>query len=104
MGSGAGVFLKVVNKMTVDKVIPCVCTYPGDQEEGMESDYGMPQLVVINGLASHLQFYSAYCPRCGRGSKQSDFKSAYLALKHWNTLQRFLWEMEEKGPGYLFAE
>jgi len=90
--------------MTVDKVIPCVCTYPGDQEGRMESDFGMPQLVVRNGFSPHLQYYSAYCPRCGRGSKQSDFKSAYLALKYWNKFQSHLWEMEEKGPGWLFVE
>lgn len=32
------------------------------------------------------QYYEAFCPKCGRGG-MFQFKSSYLALKHWNEMQ-----------------
>ena len=87
--------------MTVDKIIRCVCTYPATEEENWSNVDGMPQLVVSNGLNPHKQFWSAFCPSCGRGSKSASHKSAYLALKDWNRLQNSLWEMETKGAGWI---
>lgn len=86
--------------MTVDKVVPCVCTYPGKSDDF--DDDGMPQLIVRNGMVPHKQFWSAFCPKCGRGSRQDDYKSPYHALKHWNDFQSDLWKIEKEGPGWLF--
>lgn len=86
--------------MTVDKIIPCICAREAILQDKW-SDEGMPQLIVRNGRSLHKQFWSVFCPKCGRGSKQDDHKSAYLALKHWNRFQSFLWDMEEKGDLFL---
>ena len=70
---------------TVKTIIPCICSAPVDNIDNAFD--GMPQLVVSNGIDEHTQFWSAFCPKCGRGSKLDSHKSAYLALKHWNKIQ-----------------
>lgn len=87
--------------MTVDKIIPCICAREAILQDEW-SDEGMPQLIVRNGITPHKQFWSAFCPKCGRGSKLDDYKSAYLALRNWNRFQSNLWEMETKGDLFLF--
>ena len=87
--------------MTVDKIIPCICAREAILQDEW-SDEGMPQLIVRNGITPHKQFWSAFCPNCGRGSKQDDHKSTYLALKHWNIFQSSLWKEKTEGPGWLF--
>ena len=70
--------------MTVSKIIPCVCCeHPPSSDDGHE--YGMPILIPSNSLQEHMQFWEAKCPKCGRGGI-FQYKSAYLALKHWNEL------------------
>lgn len=69
---------------TVKTIIPCVCS---DGTDNNSVFAGMPQLTVSCGWEEHRQFWSAFCPNCGRGSKLDDHKSPYYALKHWNELQ-----------------
>lgn len=79
--------------MRVKKIIPCVCIdHKPDVSDSVY--YGMPQLKVSGGLENGIQFYSPYCPNCGRGGC-SEHKSAYLALKHWNEMQENLWHIKE---------
>lgn len=76
--------------MKVDRVLPCVCL--GYKPTCTDSIYaGMPQLKVTpNG-----GWFEVYCPNCGRGGA-FQYKSAYLALKHWNNMQERLWKWENK--------
>ena len=75
--------------MKVDKILPCVCSVPVDFIT--DSSDGMPRLVVNHG-----QYYSCYCPRCGRGSELPTHKSQYLALKYWNRIQEWCYDYEGK--------
>ena len=79
--------------MTVDKIIPCVCT---DHNPTVADSvyYGMPQLKVSGATSYHKQFWTAFCPVCGRGGCV-EYKSAYLALKAWNDMQKSLYEFEK---------
>ena len=84
--------------MTVDKVQPCVCSivdYEKKQHEN--SSYGMPVLSVCNGLYPHKQFWSIWCPKCGRGSKLEQYESAFKAIRSWNAIQARLYLAKEKG-------
>ena len=72
--------------MKVDSIIPCVCC-DHEPNSGDNVYYGMPQLKVCGGKPN--TYYEAYCPVCGRGG-MIQFKSAYLALKNWNAMQRGL--------------
>jgi len=54
----------------------------------------MPVLTPSNGLAPHKQFWNVRCPKCGRGGA-GEYKSAYLALKHWNELMERCRAMEK---------
>jgi hypothetical protein len=55
----------------------------------------MPQLKVCGG-GSFGQYYEAFCPVCGCGGL-FQFKSAYLALKHWNETQKKTKIIEKEG-------
>lgn len=79
--------------MRVKKIIPCVCI-EHKPDIAVSVYYGMPRLKVSCGLDTSMQFYSPYCPNCGRGGC-SEHKSAYLALKHWNEMQESLWHIKE---------
>lgn len=75
--------------MKVKYILSCVCC-DHKPNAGDSVFFGMPQLKVAGGQLDDPfcgdVLYSAYCPNCGiGGSKQ--FKSAYLALKHWNEFQ-----------------
>nr|DAH61598.1 MAG TPA: RNA polymerase III-like protein [Caudoviricetes sp.] len=74
--------------MKVDHIETCVCI---DHEPTVADSvyYGMPQLKVTNG-----QEWSAFCPNCGRGGCL-DFKSQYLALVHWNKMQKGLKNLDD---------
>jgi len=85
----------------IKKITPCICAKKALEEDEW-SDEGMPQLIVRNGFKPYRQFWSAFCPNCGRGSKLDDHGSAKLALKHWNDFQNYLWELETKGD--VFAD
>jgi hypothetical protein len=61
----------------------------------------MPILTPCNGIEPHTQFWEAKCPICGRGGA-FQYKSAYLALKHWNELQTTLYSYEHKN--IIFTE
>ncbi|NBH61991.1 hypothetical protein D1155_10050 [Anaerotruncus sp. 80] len=65
-------------------IIPCVCC---DHERNCGDDvyYGMPQLQVTDKM----KYFTAYCPNCGRGGS-FQYKSAYLAIKDWNKMQKCL--------------
>lgn len=69
------------------KIIPCVCTEL--KNDGSDSVYsGMPILYVTDYYEScDTQFYAAKCPKCGRGGL-IQYKSAYLALRAWNKMQK----------------
>ena len=69
--------------MKIDKILPCVCC--NHEPNSGDSVYydGMPQLKVYEGYPD--SFFSAFCPVCGIGGILK-FKSAYLALMHWNDL------------------
>lgn len=69
--------------MKVDRVLRCICA-DHEPNGGDSVYYGMPQLRV-----SETSLFEAYCPSCGIGG-MFQFKSAYLALKHWNRTQREL--------------
>lgn len=69
--------------MKVDKIIPCICMK--DKEDYGSLFDGMPILYVDKN-----QHYSYVCPKCGKGLKLSQYKSAYLALKNWNEMQQKL--------------
>lgn len=77
--------------MKVDEIIPCVCC---DHEPGIRDSvyYGMPLLKVYGGKP--ITSFSAYCPNCGRGGC-TEYKSAYLALKHWNEMQERLHQTKD---------
>ena len=85
--------------MRVKKIIPCVCIdHRPDASDSVY--YGMPQLKVSGGFDTSMQFYSPYCPNCGRGGCV-EYKSAYLALKSWNKMQESLWSVKE-NPAFIF--
>ena len=85
--------------MRVKKIIPCVCIdHIPDASDSVY--YGMPQLKVSCGLGASMQFYSPYCPNCGRGGC-AEYKSAYLALKSWNEMQESLLAWKE-NPAFIF--
>ena len=78
------------------KIIPCVCIeHEPDYTEDSNFN-GMPQLTVYSSSVSSTLYYSAFCPKCGRGSKYGDFKSVKSALKHWNEIQTNLVKYEER--------
>lgn len=77
--------------MKVDKIIPCVCC-DHEPNSGDSVYYGMPQLTVCRGKSD--TFFGIFCPVCGRGGN-FQFKSAYLALKNWNKLQKECREIKE---------
>ena len=80
--------------MTVEHIIPCVCCdHIKTTADGCY--YGMPTLKVAGNYIKHLQFWVAECPNCGRGGI-FEYKSAYLALKEWNEMQKDLYEMKGK--------
>ena len=81
--------------MKVDKIIPCVCC-DHEPDCGDSVYYGMPQLKVCGGKPH--TYFEVYCPNCGRGGL-FQFKSAYLALKHWNEMQERL-----RTPINLFVD
>lgn len=70
--------------MKVNKIIPCVCC-DHEPNSGDSVYYGMPQLKVCGGKPE--TYFECYCPNCGRGGL-IQHKSAYLALKDWNRLQK----------------
>lgn len=77
----------------VDKIIPCICCNH-EPNSGDSVYYGMSQLKVCGGKP--YTYFEVYCPKCGRdGSVQ--FKSAYLALKHWNEMQERFKRIEKQG-------
>lgn len=80
---------------TVKKIVPCVCSETPSEANWYEKSvyYGMPQLKVSDGMIEHRQFWSAFCPSCGRGGCGED-RSPYLALKRWNEMQIQLWRFE----------
>jgi hypothetical protein len=73
--------------MKVDRVETCVCC---DHEPTVADScfYGMPQLKISPSYTGKYWFV-VYCPNCGRGGL-IEYKSAYLALKHWNEMQKRL--------------
>ena len=74
--------------MTVDKVRPCICSMDDYVEKQIDdSNYGMPVLTVCNGLVPHKQFWSIWCPKCGRGSKLVQYDSSFKAIRDWNKMQ-----------------
>lgn len=80
--------------MTVDKIIPCICCeHPPSSVTG-PWDYGMPILIPHNA-GEHRQLWDARCPNCGRGGFMEE-KSAYLALKKWNSIMESLYELDGK--------
>ena len=80
--------------MTVKRIIPCVCCeHPPSVDDC--SDYGMPVLTPHNGYKDNVQFWVVKCPKCGRGGC-IEYKSPYLALKHWNEMQVSLYAYENK--------
>ena len=84
--------------MTVDFVQPCVCSIENYEEHLKKGIlYGMPVLSVYNGLYPHKQFWTIWCPSCGRGSKLSQYGSAYKAVRSWNAIQARLYLAKEKG-------
>ena len=80
--------------MKIDKIIPCVCC---DHEPSVEDScyYGMPQIKVYTTKLSGNTYFSAFCPKCGRGGV-SDFKTVNAALKEWNILQKTLYKWKNK--------
>lgn len=87
--------------MRIKRIIPCVCIdHKPDCSDSVY--YGMPQLKVSCGFDTSIQFYTPYCPNCGRGGC-SEHKSAYLALKHWNEMQENLWRTKE-NPAWIWVE
>lgn len=85
--------------MRVPDIVPCVCV---DHKPDVADScyYGMPQLKVSVGLDTSKQFYTPYCPNCGRGGC-IEYKSAYLALKGWNKMQTELWHIKEKTNPFV---
>ena len=71
------------------KIIPCICTKSKPSDGSVY--FGMPQLKVTSSIKEK-QYYEPFCPICGRGGFQ--YESSYLALKHWNEIQRELWLWE----------
>lgn len=73
----------------VKEIIPCVCTdhIPNCGDSCL---YGMPQLTVYKSkFAKRTRFsYSAFCPVCGRGSKNMNCRTSDEALNEWNRIQR----------------
>lgn len=80
--------------MTVEHIIPCICS-TRHKTDYMSTYDGMPQLKVHGNYIKHKQFWTIYCPNCGRGGI-IEFKSPYLALKDWNEMQKTLYEYENK--------
>lgn len=73
----------------VKEIIPCVCTdHIPNCGDGVH--YGMPQLTVYKcNFSKRTHFsYSAFCPVCGRGSKNMNCRTSDEALNEWNRVQR----------------
>lgn len=70
--------------MKVGEILPCVCTQDADLTA--DGYAGMPILRTYGGADNYFNYQ---CPNCGRGGLLQ-FKSAYLALKDWNEMQRNL--------------
>lgn len=84
--------------MTVDKVQPCVCSIENYEEEQIkDSSYGMPVLSIFNSAYPYKQFWTIWCPKCGRGSKKSQYGSAFKAVRAWNEMQARCYLAKEKG-------
>lgn len=64
-------------------VLRCKCSQR-EPNGGDSVYYGMPHLRVT----SDGNYFECYCPNCGRGGS-TQYKSAYLALKAWNEMQRW---------------
>ena len=84
--------------MTVDRIIPCVCT-PHPPTAGDSVRYGMPVLTAY-GSQPHEQCWTIKCPVCGRGGIWIEETSAYKALQKWNQLMRRCYRLEEKEIAY----
>ena len=79
--------------MTVEKILPCACSADDYEEKQIDdSSYGMPMLIVCNSLHKNHQYWSIWCPKCGRGSKLIQYGSAYKALREWNRMQESIRE------------
>lgn len=79
--------------MKFERIVPCVCSPNWEENHITDSYYGMPELKVCGSVFGQ-QFYEAYCPKCRRGGF-FQYKSAYLALKHWNEMQEHLRKFED---------
>lgn len=84
--------------MTVDRIIPCVCT-PHPPTLGDSVRYGMPVLTPYC-TQPHKQYWTIKCPVCGRGGAGMEETSAYKALKKWNQLMRRCYKLEGKEIAY----
>lgn len=78
--------------MKVEKIAPCVCIDHKPDRTASGHD-GMPELSVYTGDIPYSYYFSAFCPKCGRGSKLQSHKSAYFALHYWNDIQKSCWSI-----------
>lgn len=66
----------------------CICA--SEQIESLKR--GMPILMPLQSEKE----WTIKCPNCGRGGCM-EFKSPYLAIKHWNKFQAHLKDIESNG-------
>lgn len=69
--------------MTVDFIIPCICTTENRRFSGM------PLLKPQNMNRPHVQYWKAQCPCCGRGGI-IEYPSVFKCLDAWNKMQKDL--------------
>lgn len=81
--------------MKIGRIHPCICV-SHIPDSGDSGHYGMPNLQIYQS-GSGQEYYFPACPVCGRGG-MFEFKTAYLALKHWNELQEQLWSESDGHP------
>ena len=73
--------------MTVDFIIPCICTTENRRFSGM------PVLKPQNTNRPHTQYWRAQCPRCGRGGI-IDYPSVFKCMDAWNKMQKGLYQSD----------
>jgi hypothetical protein len=85
--------------MTVDKIIPCICT-THTPIPTICNDYGMP-ILYPHPAGSHKQYWAVACPICGRGSLLTiEEPSPYKALKEWNRIMEECYMAEGRQIEY----
>ena len=74
------------------ELLPCICTPEGKKEDGAT---GLPVIGLY--IEGGELYFSACCPKCGRGNRYDRKETLDDALKAWNSMQKRLREQIPAG-------